>query len=163
VIHARRTADFAENGTGRETRVEHAAAEPAAIVVDAKVAWVKAEHSARARLLSVSEAAGIPVRDAWFDRHTTLLLSLTSVPDFSEAARLLAEAGASEIRCDIAAVSAVAVGVGRNAADLARGLACVPASALTTCLSPLRLCAVVPSADAPGLERAWHALFSRAA
>ena len=100
------------------------------------------------------------MRDAWFDQHTTLLLSLTSMPDFSEAARLLVEAGANEVRSDVAAVSAVAVGVGRNARDLARGLACVPASALATCLSPLRLCAVVPNTDATHLERAWHALFS---
>ncbi|HEX7451433.1 MAG TPA: aspartate kinase [Polyangiaceae bacterium] len=166
VIHARRTADFAVHGAGRETRVEHVehfATQPTAIVVDSKVAWVKAEHSARARLLAVVEAAGIPVRDAWFDQHTTLLLSLTSVPDFTVAARRLTEAGASEVRSDVAAVSAVAVGVGRNARDLARGLECVPDSALGTCVSPLRLCAVVPCADAPSLERAWHALFAPAA
>ncbi len=163
VIHARKTADFASHGAGRETLVAHAAAQPTAIVVDSKVAWVKAEHAARARLLAVVDAAGIPVRDAWFDEHTTLLLSLSSVPDFTEAARLLTDAGASEVRSDVAAVSAVAVGVGRNARDLARGLECVPASALATCVSPLRLCAVVPNADAPGLERAWHALFAPAA
>ncbi len=163
VIHARKTGDFAEHGAGRETRVEHAAAEPTAIVVDAKLAWVRAKHAVRAQLLAVAEDAGIPVRDAWFDQHSTLLLSLISVPDFSNAARLLLAAGAEEVRCDVTAVSAVAVGVGRRAADLARGLECIPASALATSLSPLRLCAVVPNDDAPALERAWHTLFSPAA
>ncbi|MEO7036356.1 MAG: aspartate kinase [Polyangiaceae bacterium] len=161
VIHARKTADFADHGAGRETRVEHAATEPTAIVVDAKLAWVRAEHALRAQLLAVAEETGIPVRDAWFDQHCTLLLSLTSVPDFSNAARLLLAAGAEQVRCDVTAVSAVAVGVGRRASDLTRGLDCVPASALATLLSPLRLCAIVPNDDAPALERAWHELFSR--
>ena len=161
VIHARKTADYATQGAGRETRVEHAASEPTAIVVDSKLAWVQAEPSVRAQLLAIAEAADIPVRDAWFERHSTLLLSLTSVPDFSKTAERLLSAGAA-VRCDVSAVSAVGVGVGRRAADLARGLACIPASALATSLSPLRLCAVVPNADAPALERVWHALFSPA-
>ncbi len=161
VIHARKTADYATQGAGRETRVEHAASEPTAIVVDSKLAWVQAEPSVRAQLLAIAEAADIPVRDAWFERHSTLLLSLTSVPDFSKTAERLLSAGAA-VRCDVSAVSAVGVGVARRAADLARGLACIPASALATSLSPLRLCAVVPNADAPALERAWHALFSPA-
>ena len=61
----------------------------------------------RAQLLAVAEAASIPVRDAWFDQHSTLLLSLTSVPDFSNTAQLLVAAGA-EVRCDVTAVSAIA-------------------------------------------------------
>jgi len=51
------------------------------------------------------------------------------------------------------------VGVGRLPDALLRALSCVPSSALATSLSPLRLCAVVPNAEAAGLERAWHALF----
>ena len=159
VIHARKTADYSERGTGRETRVEHGPAERTAIVVDSKLAWLKAPNSARSQLLQVATAAGIPVRDAWFDEQTALLLSLTSVPDFSAAAELFAAAGATQVRSDVAAVSAVAVGVGRLPDALLRALSCVPSSALATSLSPLRLCAVVPNAEAAGLERAWHALF----
>ncbi|MEI9939635.1 MAG: aspartate kinase [Pseudomonadota bacterium] len=159
VIHARKTADFAERGTGRETRVEASAAERAAIVVDSKLCWLNAPQTACANLLSVVTAAGIPVRDAWLDGQTNLLLSLTSVPEFGATAELLRAAGASSVRTDVAAVSAVAVGVGRLAEVLARALECVPRSALGTSLSPLRLCAVLPAEDAPALERAWHALF----
>jgi len=159
VIHARRTADFAEHGAGRETRVEAKSAERAAIVVDSKLAWLSAPESARPKLLSIVTAAGIPVRDAWLDERMNLLLSLTSVPEFAATAELLRSAGASSVRTDIAAVSAVAVGVGRLPDVLARALEYVPRSALGTSLSPLRLCAVVPTQDAPELERAWHSLF----
>jgi aspartate kinase len=159
VIHARKTADFAERGEGRETRVAASSALPAAIVVDSKLAWLNAPRAAGARLLEIVTAAGIPVRDAWLDGQTNLLLSLTSVPEFGPTAELLRAAGASSVRTDVAAVSAVAVGVGRLPDVLARALACVPASALGTSLSPLRLCAVLPMQDAAALERDWHALF----
>ncbi len=80
------------------------------------------------------------------------------VPDqrarLGATAELLRAAGASSVRTDVAAVSAVAVGVGRLADVLARALECVPRSALGTSLSPLRLCAVLPAPDAPQLERA---------
>lgn len=160
VIHARRTSDFAERGAGRETRVEARSTERAAIVVDSKLAFLNAPQAACKKLLQVVTAAGIPVRDAWLDGQTNLLLSLTSVPEFSATAELLRAAGASSVRTDIAAVSAVAVGVGRLPDVLSRALECVPPSTLGTFLSPLRLCAVLPSQDAAELERAWHALFS---
>jgi aspartate kinase len=160
VIHARKTADFAERGTGRETRVAASSTERAAIVVDTKLAWLNAPQAACTQLLSVITAAGIPVRDAWLDGQTNLLLSLTSVPEFAATAERLRAAGASCVRTDVAAVSAVAVGVGRLPDVLARALECVPPSALGVSLSPLRLCAVLPAQDAAELERAWHALFS---
>jgi len=160
VIHARKTADFAEQGSGRETRVEARSAERAAIVVDSQLAWLNAPQDARGRLLSVVTAAGIPVRDAWLDGQTNLLLSLTSVPEFGATAELLRAAGATCVRTDVAAVSAVAVGVGRLPDVLARALECVPPSALGVSLSPLRLCAVLPGHEAGELERAWHALLS---
>ena len=163
VIHARKTGDFAELAGGRETRVEDAStAQATAIVLDDKLAWVEAPATARVRLLEAAEAAGVPVRDGWFDQRVVLLLSLTSVPDFSRARQLLLDAGARDVRVDIAAVSAVAVGVGRDPARLARALACVPESALATSVSPLRLSAVVPGHDAAALERDWHALFASA-
>jgi len=160
VIHARKTSDFAERANGRETRVEAGSAERAAIVVDTKLCWLSAPRAECARLLQVITAAGIPVRDAWLDAQTNLLLSLLSVPDFGATAELLRASGASTVRTDVAAVSAVAVGVGRLPDALARALACVPSSALGVALSPLRLCAVLPTTDAAELERAWHALFN---
>ncbi len=159
VIHARKTHDFAEHGAGKETRVETGTAEHAAIVVDSKLAYVEAPRAACATLLEVATAAGIPVRDAWLDERAVLLLSLTSVPDFGNAEALFRAAGAQDVRTDVSAVSAVAVGVARLPDVLKRALACLPSTALGTSLSPLRLCAVLPSADAPALERAWHALF----
>jgi aspartate kinase len=161
VIHARNTRDFAERGSGRETRVEHTAETQAtAIVLDGKLAWVEAPNAARAQVLAAADAAGAPIRDAWFDDRTKLLLSLTSVPDFERGKQLLLAAGAREVRSDVAAVSAVAVGVAREPARLARALSCVPPSALATSVFPLRLSAVLPGADAPALEREWHALFA---
>ncbi|HYP90660.1 MAG TPA: aspartate kinase, partial [Polyangiaceae bacterium] len=159
VIHARKTTDFAERGVGRETRVEARSAERTAIVVDCKLAWLHAPLAACSKLLAIAAAAGIPVRDAWLDGQANFLLSLTSVPEFSATSELLREAGASSVRTDVVAVSAVAVGVGRLPDVLARALACVPPSALGTSLSPLRLCSVVPAPDAAELERAWHELF----
>jgi len=161
VIHARKTGDFAEHGGGRETRVEAAtAAQPTTIVLDSKLAWVEAPSGALQSLLAAGEATGAPIRDAWVGERVSLLLSLTSVPDFESKMRLLVDAGADQVRCDIAAVSAVAVGVGRQPARLASALSCVPKSVLATSVSPLRLTAIVPSSDAPALERAWHALFA---
>jgi aspartate kinase len=160
VIHARKTSDFAELGAGRETRVQAKSAERAAIVVDCKLLWLNAPIAACPELLAIAAAAGIPVRDAWLDGRANLLLSLTSVPELGATAELLREAGASSVRTDVAAVSAVAVGVGRLPDVLSRALECVPRSALGTSLTPLRLCAVVPTPDAAELERAWHALFS---
>ncbi len=130
VIHARKTADFAERGAGRETRVEARSEERAAIVVDCKLAWLNAPQASCAKLLSLLTATGIPVRDAWLDGQTNLLLSLTSVPEFAATAELLRSAGASTIRTDVAAVSVIAVGVGRLPDVLARALGCVPRSAL---------------------------------
>ena len=161
VIHARKTADFSEHGVGRETLVQHGSPEHTAIVVDTKLAWLRAPIGARERILQVATAAGVPVRDAWIDEHATLLLSLTSVPEFRVTAEAFVAAGATQVRTDVAAVSAVAVGVGRLPETLGRALDCVPASALGTSLSPLRLCAVVPGEAAALLERDWHALFGR--
>jgi len=159
VIHARKTADFAEHRAGRETLVQASSAARVAIVVDSKLAWLTAPQAARAAVLQVLTAAGIPIRDAWLDTQINLLLSLTSVPEFGATAELLRVAGANSVRTDVAAVSAIAVGVGRLPDVLAQSLACLPPSALGTSLSPLRLCAVLPAADAGALERAWHALF----
>jgi len=160
-IHARRTADFAAQGSGRETRVEAStSAQPAAIVLDAQLAWVDAPSAARARVLVAVQASGAPIRDAWFGERVCLLLSLTSVPDFEVHKKLLTDAGAEQLRCDVAAVSVVAVGVGRDPTQLGRALDCIPPSALASSVSPLRLSTVVPRDDAPALEQAWHALFA---
>jgi aspartate kinase len=160
VIHARKTADFAEHGAGRETRVQAGSGEHTAIVIDSKLLWVKAPSSVRSRLLQVATAAGIPLRDAWSDESTSLLFSLASVPNVGNAAESFAAAGATEVRSDVSAVSAVAVGVGRLPNAFERALDCLPPSVLATSLSPLRLCAVLPHADAAALERAWHALYA---
>jgi aspartate kinase len=160
VVRARKTSDFTDQGEGRETRVEASAAARAAIVLDDKLAWVDAPLTAREPLLAALERTGVPVRDAWFEQRISLLLSLTSVPDFQSKKALLLEAGAEQLRSDVAAVSAVAVGICRRPETLARALACLPLSALKTSVSPLRLTTVLPLADAPKLERAWHGLFA---
>lgn len=159
VINARRTSDFAETGTGRETRVESDAAGSAAIVLDRQLCWVEAPESARESVLAVIAEAHIPLRDAWFAPAPALLLSLTSVPHFEATRARLEHAGATRVRTDIAAVSAVGVGIARDAAALSRALSSVPRSALASSVSPLRLYAIVPHDDAPALERAWHAQF----
>jgi len=160
VIHARKTADFATHGHGRETRVDPALPfARAAIVVDSKLVWVGAALAAREALLTELAAAHIPIRDAWFDDRSALLLSLTSVPDFSLTREALLRAGATEVRTDVATVSAVGAGVGRDAAALARALNHVPKTALATAVTPLRISAIVDAGDAAELERAWHALF----
>ncbi len=158
VIHARKTQDFAEQGSGPETRVAAGSSAHTTIVVDGKLLWVKAPSSARSRLLQVALAAGIPVRDAWLDREVSLLFSMTSVPDAGNAAALFIAAGATEVRSDICAVSVIAVGVARLPDALERALTCLPSSVLAVSVSPLRLYAVVSQTDAAPLEQAWHAL-----
>ena len=159
VIHARKTSDFAERGSGPETRVVAASNAHTTLVVDGKLLWVKGPSSARSRLLQVALSAGIPVRDAWLDRDVSLLFSLTSVPDTGNAAALFVSAGATEVRSDICAVSAIAVGVARLPDAFERALSCLPESVLATSLSPLRLYAVVPHSEAAALEHAWHAIY----
>jgi len=160
-IYAQKTADFAIHGHGRETRVSAGPQlSSAAIVVDVKVAWVEAPLARRTAILNTLDQTSVPLLDAWIDERVALCLSLTSVPDFGDAQQRLAEAGATVVRSDVALVSAVAVGVGREASAFARALAQVPSSALATALGPLRLSAVVPRADSAALERAWHELFA---
>jgi aspartate kinase len=163
VLRARRTADFAEQGAGRETRIEsRASVRRPAIVLDHQLAWLEAPRAARDRILAAVEVAGVPIRDAWFDARVCLLLSLTSVPDFERAKNSLLEAGARVVSTEIAAVSAVGVGIGRMPEPLRRALAYLPPSALATFVTPLRLTAIVPSGESPVLERSWHALFASA-
>ncbi|HEY4107037.1 MAG TPA: aspartate kinase [Polyangiaceae bacterium] len=161
VIHARKTADYARPGSDKETRIEaEARALAAVIVVDEKLAWVRAPSALSGELLAIVAKNEIPIRDAWFERETCLLLSLTSVPEFERTRQALLDAGAEQVRTDVACVSAVAVGVGRDAARLAQIFEALPSSTLSRAVSPLRVSSVLPKSDAGALERAWHALLA---
>ncbi|HEY2405995.1 MAG TPA: aspartate kinase [Polyangiaceae bacterium] len=160
VIHARKTADFAR-GEGRETLVRRAEqdGEEFAIVVDGKIAWLAAPRHRASDLLAALELAQLPVRSARADRECELVLSLTSVPDFSAHRPALTEAGAHALRESVTAVSVVGVGVSADLPRLSHAFAALPRDTLTSELSPLRLSAIVPTVDAQQLELAWHALF----
>ncbi|HEX3774803.1 MAG TPA: aspartate kinase [Polyangiaceae bacterium] len=161
LIHARKTADHAENGAGNETRIEaEARALGAVIVVDEKLAWVQAPSALSEALFAVIAKNQIPIRDAWIERDACLLLSLTSVPEFERTRQALLAIGADQVRTDVACVSAIAVGVGGDAARLRQIFEVVPSSALARMVSTLRVSSVLPKSDAGALERAWHALLA---
>lgn len=159
-ILARKTADFAASGHGKETRVQAEASGTArAIVVDRKVALLRIPARQAARLLSACHAAELLLRDSlsvggYF--HATLPLSGVPSPDASLAA-LGRDVPGLEITRGVGTLSRVGVDVGASARDVAEFLADLGAEPLLVTASPLRVTAVLLEATLDGAERALHA------
>jgi len=162
-IHARRTADFADGGSGLETRVVHhaAATRPFTVVGDKRVAWLSAEDNAE-QVLEAAADTELPLRDALMsDGRLTASVSLLNEPDLSPfRARVTSprELGVT-LETGFAEVSLLGVGVGGDAALVLRARRALPCEPRGLASTPLRLSAVLPEAALANAERAWHAAF----
>jgi aspartate kinase len=159
-IYARKTEDYAQHGTGPQTRVHERGVESArAIVVDRNVALLRCPHSQMHALLAACSAAELTLRDSLFQDDTfRATLPLSTVP--SAAATLSAlEARVSGLTVmrDVGTVSSVGVGVGGNAARVAEFLDALGVPPLLLLASPLRISALLPEAALARAELALHA------
>jgi len=166
VIHARRTADFAEGASGLETRVLHhaAAARPFTVVGDKRVALLCAAGNAGAVLDAAAETE-LPLRDALVtDGRLTATVSLLNEPDLARfQARVTApsDLGAT-LETGLGEVSLIGVGVGSDPRTLIHAHAALPCAPKCFLSAPLRLSALIPQALLPEAERAWHRAFVKA-
>jgi aspartate kinase len=166
VIAARRTSDFAEGGSGLETRVAEQAstARPCTVVGDRRVALVSTMARAEA-VLQAAAAAELSLRDvALAGGRLTAGISLLNEPDLARFRALVAtplELGV-ELETGLGQVSLIGVGVGADPATLLRARDALPGEPRWMTSSPLRVSAFVPEASVPEAERAWHAAFVKA-
>jgi aspartate kinase len=159
-IHARKTDDYAQHGTGPQTRVqEHAAENARAIVVDRKVALLRCPMSQAQSLLGACAAAELTLRDSVYQDDTfRATLPLTSVPSADATlAALQARLNGLEITRGIGTVSSVGVGVGGDGARVAEFLSALGCPPLLLVASPLRITALLPENALSQAERALHA------
>jgi aspartate kinase len=163
VLHARRTADFAEGPSGLETRVLHhaAATRPFTVVGDKRVALLCAAENAGAVLEAAAEAE-LPLRDALvMEGRLTATVSLLNEPDLGRfQARVTApsDLGAT-LETGLGEVSLIGVGVGSDPRRLVHAHATLPCTPKYFLSAPLRLSALIPQAFVSEAERAWHAAF----
>ncbi len=168
-IHARRTADFALDGQGRETIVREgngAAPGMFAVVAERRLARLAVEAGGAARLLAAVSERELVLRDATLERgELACVLPLWSVPDADSTRRELLELGLPgfEWREGLGSVSLVGVGVGAEPSNLTRILAHCVAPPLALYGTPLRVTALMPEAQTGDSERALHAAFSSSA
>ncbi len=164
-ILARKTADFAATGTGRETRVvpeRREASDTRAVVGEKNVALAKACAEAAPALLRAAGAAELELRGFLVSGgQCVATVPLANAPDFERARSLLTAAGGAgfTLTRGFGVVSLIGVGAGSDPETLAEALAAVPCPPAHVTSSPLALSAVVPEARLADAERAWHAAF----
>ncbi|HEY8946848.1 MAG TPA: aspartate kinase [Polyangiaceae bacterium] len=164
-IHARRTADFATGGRGRETLVvEQPGDTPAcAVVGDRKLALVSARADAAEALLGAARDAELPLRDVvTAGDRIALTIPLTSVPDPARLQATLASKALPGFTCsceEFGEISAIGIGAGARPDRLARALTSLGGAARLTVSGPLRVSAVIPRDLVGEAEQRWHALF----
>ena len=164
-IHARRTMDFAESGSGRETRIVPALGRPSehrAVVGEKNVALVRAPAQNLGALLCAAQGAELELRGFVVEGGRLLAtVPLLNTPDVERANSLLAAAGGPHtvIERGFGVVSLVGVGAGSDPSTLAAALDALPCPAVHVTSSPLALSAVIPEPRLDEAVRAWHSLF----
>jgi aspartate kinase len=164
-ILARKTADFALRGAGRETAVHPQAREgAAAVVTDRHVAWLSAPLARAAALLDACREAELCVRDTVLSReHAELTVPLSTVPGGRAIlAELKSKIPELELRCDVGSVSVAGVGVGAEPRQLAEFMGALEGAPLLVNASPLRITAVMPEPALEASARRLHARFCAA-
>jgi len=162
LIHARKTADFAANGQGRETLVSDHPSEGAhafAVVGERRLARLRVRHDAAGRLLAAAAAEAIELRDAVMQRgEFTCLLPLVSLPDEARVRSLLEGLGLPDFEWEggLGAASLVGIGAGSDPSILTRVLSACPSPPLGVMSSPLRATVLLPEAAVEATERAVH-------
>jgi aspartate kinase len=163
VIAARRTEDFAEGASGRETRIAEAGGSSSlrAVVGDRKLALVRTPRGALALLAAAAEA-NLPLRDLTLEGDgLTASVTLLNAPDLVKFRESAAAAGAGPLTLDdgIGQVSLVGIGVGNEPRTVVDARRALPEAPLWFTTSPLRISAFVREAAVPDAERAWHRAF----
>jgi aspartate kinase len=161
-IFARKTEDFTSQSHGRETRVHaRAGSEVHAVVVDRKLALARIAASAVPSLLLACSDAGLTLRDSVATGSEFFAtLPLAGVPAAAATLAALAQrVPGLELETDVGALSAVGVGAGAEAAELAGFLSTLGVSPRLLVATPLRVTAVLPSALLGAAEQALHARF----
>jgi len=158
-IVARKTRDFAEHGTGRETRIHGACvAQTRAIVVDKRVALLRCRVSEAGELFAACDRLELSLRDSVLDREfLQVTLPLSGAP--SASAGLAALSGAVPglaVVTRVGTVSSVGVGAGTTGAPIAEFLSGLGQAPLLLVASPLRVTAVLPESFLAEAERALH-------
>jgi aspartate kinase len=168
-ILARRTADFAESGSGRETRVAPELGRPSehrAVVGEKNVALVRAPAENLGALLRAAQSAELEFRGICLEGGRCIAtVPLQNTPDIERARSLLATAGGPELVIErgFGVVSLVGVGAGSDPSTLVAALDALPCPAAYVASSPLALSVVVPEPRLDDAVRAWHAAFVGAA
>jgi aspartate kinase len=159
-IFARKTADYALRGEGRQTRVhEQAAGNPRAIVVDRQVALLRCPSNQAKALLGACGEAELSLRDSvQYDSAFSVTLPLSGVPSADATlGALSARVSGLEITRGVGTVSSVGVGVGAEGPQLAELMSELGAPPLLLLASPLRVTALLPQAALAAAEAALHA------
>jgi aspartate kinase len=159
-ILARKTEDFATAGAGRETRVHGGASGSArAVVVDRKVALVRAAASRAPALLRACYEAELPLQGSVLgESGLTLTLSLSALPSADAVfTKLVSDVPGTEVLRGVGQVSLIGVGVGADGARVAELLSDLGATPLAFVASSLRVSAVLPEAALARAEQAVHA------
>jgi aspartate kinase len=160
-IHARKTADYVQNGSGPETRVqEHAPEQARAIVVDRRLAWLSCPASQARALLTACSDAELTLRDSVYqDDRFRASLPLSNVPSADATlSALAARVNGLEVTRGVGSVSSVGVGVGEGGARVTTFLDALDAPPLLLVANPLRITAILPEAALAKAEQALHAL-----
>jgi aspartate kinase len=163
-ILARKTADFASHGQGRETRVHQTESAGArAVVVDRNVALLACPASSASRLFQACSEAELSLRDSVLcEERLRVTLPLTTVP-MPDAALSALEACVPELSVvrGVGTVSDVGVGAGAEGRDIAELLGCLGATPRLLVATPLRVSAVLDQASLATAEAALHARLTR--
>jgi aspartate kinase len=158
-IYARKTADFAAAGGGRETRIDSRVSPTArAIVVDGQLALLRCPANQASALLTACAESELLLRDTVLAGSAlTVTLPLAGVPSVDAALAGLATAVTGlEITRGVGSVSSVGVGAGAEGARVAEFLGDLGTTPLCVVGTPLRATAVLPQAALAGAERALH-------
>jgi aspartate kinase len=164
-IYARRTADFAESGAGRETRIvaeRGRTSELRAVVGERNVALVGVPAKNARLLLAAASQAELEFRGFFVEGDRCIAaVPLLNAPDFERARSLLAAACGPtfELTRGLGIVNLVGVGTGADPAVLGEALDALPCPPVHVTSSPLALSAVIPESRVGDAERAWHAAF----
>jgi aspartate kinase len=161
-IHARKTGDSADGAPARETVVGPGAEADGArraVVVQNKIALLKAPQAALSRLLEAAARAGLPLGDLSASSGAMLAWApLLNVPDWPAVRRALeAQIGELEIQEQLGLVSLVGVEVGTRPELVARVLTTLRGEPRWIVSSALRLSVVLPATELEATARSWHA------
>jgi aspartate kinase len=161
VIHARRTGDRHDaEPRGRETVSGQPGADSGvrAVVAQRNVALLRVAEQQASLLLEAAARAGLALGDVAFGQTAVAAVPLLNVPDFGRVQReLSAGVPGLEVERPLGMLSLVGAGIGARPEHLQRALGLLASTPRFVISSALRLSCLLPEAELPAAERAWHA------